>query len=92
MIGEKYEIKKCECGYHHIYKRRLIPFMKRKPIRYLYNELFCSAWVNRSFYSTEAAELYIKYPNTRSRIAAGEYVSGINESICQLSNIPHLHN
>ena len=78
------KIRKCECGYYHIYKRVWYAPWKWRPIKYLYRELFCEAWVNRSFIHESDAEYYIaNHRYDESVQDMGEYVSGKNENICQ---------
>ena len=77
------EIKKCECGYFHIYKKSWIPFIKPKPLKYLYRELFCLAWVNRSFNTEGDARFYISGLASDTFLQRGEYAKGVMENICQ---------
>ena len=86
----KYEIKKCSCGYYRIYKKSFFPFVKPKPLQYLYREIFCEAWVNRSFESDVAAKVFISYPlkiEDMPRYVSGEYCDK-NKNICQIKEYP----
>jgi len=80
------EIKKCECGYFHIYKKSWVPFANPKPLQYLYRDIFCEAWVNRSFLDERHARLFsTKTVATGKFFWAGEYCDKI-ENICQLKD------